>query len=223
VRVLYAAERQVDARLVKGLEELGHIVEVAASLEDGVELSAQGGWQAVFLDGVSLTPELAEQCRAAAGTALVIALAADDDAKARIALLRAGCDDVIAPPVAISEVAAKLDAMTRRALRAGLTEDEDAPMIELSRTARAALVDGRRIALSTREFAILEALMARFGEVTPLDEIVATAWAERDDPSPQSVRAQIARLRAKLEDGGRWRLLHAVRGHGYRLAPAPRG
>jgi two-component system OmpR family response regulator len=222
VRVLYAAERQVDARLVKGLEELGHIVEVATSLEDGLELSAHGGWQAVFLDGAGLTHELAERCRETAQAAFIIALAGADDAQRRIALLRAGCDDVIAPPIAISEVAAKLDAMTRRSLRAGPDIEKDAPTIELLRSERAVLVDGRRVVLSKREFAVLEALMARFGEVTPIELILATAWAEREDSSPQRLRAQIARLRLKLEAGGRWKLFHAVRGHGYRLAPEPR-
>jgi two-component system, OmpR family, response regulator len=222
MRVLYAAEREIDARLVKGLKELGHVVEVAVSLEDGVELATHGDWQAVFLDGADLTPELAERCRVTAKAAFIFAFVRADDAPGRIALLRAGCDDVFAPPIAISEVAAKLDAMTRRSLRAGPSAQSDVPMIELSRSERSAFVDGRRVALSKREFAVLEALMARFGEVTPAELILATAWSDREDPTPQRLRAQIARLRSKLEDGSPWRLLHAVRGHGYRLAPEPR-
>ena len=83
--------------------------------------------------------------------------------------------------------------------------------------ARAVLINGESVRLSHREYALAALLAGRPGEVISLQEILQSVWGDEEDPRPEAVHTYISRLRAKLERGRPWKLLHAVRGHGYRF------
>ncbi len=223
MRVLYVAEREADGRLVKGLRELGQIIEPVLGLGDGRQLAQDGDWQVVILDAGTIDGNTAADYRAAAPEALIIAITPTDDAQSRVEALRGGCDDVLVRPISLSEVSAKLEAMTRHRRRVRSVAADGPPAIELSAAERAVFVGHRRIGLSRREFAVLEVLVHRAGEVAPTSLILESAWGDGEESSVERLHAQVGRLRAKLEGDGPWKLIHVVRGHGYRLHPEARG
>jgi DNA-binding response OmpR family regulator len=132
-----------------------------------------------------------------------------------VAGLRSGADDYVVKPFGMAELQARIDAVMRRVarfaarparLRAGrLTVDPDARRTEL---------DGREIALTRKEFELLEALARRPGSTVTRDRLLAEVWHTTWLGSPHTVEVHIASLRAKLGEPG---LVQTVRGVGYRL------
>jgi DNA-binding response OmpR family regulator len=213
LRVLYCYERRLDERLVGALRELHHAVETAR-LGDGADLARLEPWQLIACDLILLRPEPAAALRAAAPRAWLIVLADQDDPAARIATLRAGADAVFGRPYAFREFSAKLDALARREASAPGTSPEQVSFA-LAPAEQAAILNGEHVRLAQREYALLALLAGRPGEVMAIGQILDVVWGDQADPDPQLVRTYVSRLRGKLERGRSWRLLHALRGHGY--------
>lgn len=208
MRVLYACAGDADRYLTRAIQELGHLVQVEAALEDGLAVAALGGWQVMVYDEAAPSAALARRFAAACPDASLLVFARRDEAAARIAVLRAGADAWFARPYQFTEVNAKLEALMRR--RAPGLE-----AFELAPAERGVRLGGELVRLSRRDYALLALLAGRPGQVTPMDAILEAVWGEEAEPRPELVRKSVSRLRAALERGRGWRLLHAVRGHGY--------
>lgn len=216
MRILYWPERGPDVRLAKALGELRHIVERAERFEDAVTLARTGEWETILCDLRAPAPERISALRKAAPRAWLVVLGGAELDQHRIAALRAGADAVFARPYEFRELSAKLDAMARRSVRAAPGEKADL-RFDLAPAERAVLINGEPVRLSHREYALTALLAGRPGEVVSLQEILQSVWAAEEDPRPEIVHTYVSRLRAKLERGRPWKLLHAVRGHGYRF------
>jgi two-component system copper resistance phosphate regulon response regulator CusR len=217
VRLLYVNADEPDGYLINALQELGHLIQVEAGLEDGVAVAGLGGWQAVVYDAPTPTADESARIARAAPEAWLILIARRDAPAARIGALRAGADAWFARPYQFTEISAKLDALTRRK---GAVQDPRA--FELLPAERAVRLGGERLQLSRREYGLLAFLAAREGEVVPVESILEGVWGDEAEPRVELVRNHVSRLRAILERGRGWKLLHAVRGHGYcfRIEPA---
>lgn len=220
MRILYCSDHRRDGRLLKAMRELRHITEIADDMDDGLAQANAGGWRVIMLDLASAHPAAVGAFRAAAADSLLVVITASDHSSDRIALLRAGADNVFSHPYEVREIGAQLNAFARRALRGGVAE-ADLPF-DLEQSGSAAILDGTRIELSGHEYAIMALLAERPGEVVDRHDILEAVWGAEPDLRPKVVDNCIARLRTKLERGRPWRLLHAVRGHGYmfRIDPA---
>ncbi len=216
MHVLYWSERRPDLRLIKALGELRHVVEPVEGFEDAVALAGMGAWDAILCDLRTPSPDQTAALRKASPEAWLIVIGGPELAEHRIAILRAGADSVFARPYEFRELSAMLNAMARRSVRAGPGVSA-ALRFDLAPGARAVLINGESVRLSHREYALAALLAGRPGEVISLQEILQSVWGDEEDPRPEAVHTYISRLRAKLERGRPWKLLHAVRGHGYRF------
>jgi len=205
-----AEERAFAAR---ALEACGHVVEEAASIEDAS--GARDRAVAIVLHAPA--SEIVGACRSAATLlpSLPLLLLSDAvDAKARVAALDAGADDVVALPIGADDLAVHVCALLRRGSRRPRLRWR---AIEIHRDERRATVAGERLALTDREYAILRALVERAGDTVSRAELRACI-DDGGSSRSNAIDVHVSNLRAKL--GVHAHLVETVRGGGYRLRGA---
>jgi DNA-binding response OmpR family regulator len=214
-------ERKVASFLRQGLEEEGHAVEVAG--DGAVALDLMQGDQAydlVVLD-VMLPKrdgfEVLRMLRAQKIRTPVLMLTARDGVADRVAGLDGGADDYLTKPFAFEEFLARVRALLRR----GATQGAPAlKLLDLNLDpARREVTRGRRrITLTAREYALLEYFLRNVGRVLTRPMIAQHVWGLDFDPESNIVDVYVGYLRRKIDGEGDRRLLHTLRGAGYRLA-----
>jgi DNA-binding response OmpR family regulator len=218
--LLVEDDPHLSRSLTRLLDADRHLVEVAATGRDGLDLAAIGGLEAVILD-VGLPDisgiEVARRLRATGSPLPILMLTARDAVSDRVAGLDAGADDYLTKPFAYDELAARLRALVRRRLSPGRSESLlRAGPIVLDEFRHAVTVDGRDVDLSQREFSLLECLLRHPDQVLSRDQLLDHAWPLGVAVTPNSVEAFVSFLRRKLgpEAGAR---IETIRGVGYRL------
>jgi two-component system response regulator MprA len=143
----------------------------------------------------------------------VLVLTARDTVDDRVAGLEAGADDYLVKPFALRELQARVRALLRRSQsRRDVLGYAD---LTLDATTRKVTRDGQEIALTRIEFGLLELLLRNAEQVLSYDVILERVWGYGEAPASNALTVFVGFLRRKLEDGGRSRLLHNVRGVGY--------
>jgi two-component system, OmpR family, response regulator len=220
VRVLVVEDKvKLAAALGRGMRKEGLSVDLAATGEEALWMAASSSYDAVVLDVMLPGIDGFETCRrlrAATVWAPILMLTARHDVDDRVRGLDSGADDYLTKPFSFRELLARLRALARRGARerpAVLAADG----LRLDPAARRAWRDGDELALSVKEFAILEALMRRPGEVLTRLELLECAWDSAYENRSNIVDAYIRRLRAKIDRPFGTQLLETVRGAGYRL------
>jgi DNA-binding response OmpR family regulator len=135
--------------------------------------------------------------------------------------LEAGADDYVSKPFRMQEVAARVRAQLRRSQRKDDAREAAIRVGELviDRDLRDAVLHGKAVRLSPREFEILELLATRDGRSASRETIIESIWGEQEDLSEKILAVYVRRLRLKIEENPEQpRYLHTVRGFGYRLA-----
>lgn len=222
--LLVEDDRRASEYLVKGLRELGHVVEQAFDGETGLRAAETGVYDVLVLD--RMLPkldglEIVRQLRAAGNTSPILILSALDEVDERVQGLRAGGDDYLAKPYHLEELAARLDALARRQSEAGPAGKLRVCDLELDSRARKVTRAGRKIDLTTREFQLLEFLMRHTGQVVTRTMILEGVWDYHFDPKTNVIDVHISRLRQAIDKGFERQLLHTVRGAGYTLTEDP--
>jgi len=218
VRLLVAED---DAALLsvleRGLRQGGYLVDSAASGDDALHMLEVGEYAAAVLDwrmpGLAGTEVIAAARRRGLGIPILM-LTARDTTEDRVRGLDSGADDYLVKPFDFEELLARLRALLRRGGTAA------APLLrvgglELDPATHEVRDGSREIALTPREYAILELLMRRAGAVVSRQSIAEHVWPDAD-ASWNAMEAHMARLRAKLGGDAGVAIL-AVRGTGYRL------
>jgi len=214
-------ERKVASFIRQGLEEEGHAVEVAA---DGAaaldQLAAAPGYDLVVLD-VMLPKrdgfEVLRTLRARKIRTPVLLLTAKDSVADKVAGLDLGADDYLTKPFAFEEFLARVRALLRRGAVAA------APVLKLADLSldpatREVSRGGRRITLTAREHALLEYFLRNVGRVLTRPMIAQHVWGLDFDPESNIVDVYVGYLRRKIDGAADRRLVHTVRGAGYKLA-----
>lgn len=164
-------------------------------------------------DGMEVCSEL----RAAGDRVPIIMVTARDTVGERIVGLESGADDYIVKPFSTSELVARVRSLLRR-IR---STPADGPMtfsdIAIDVATREATRGGDPIELTRREFDLLATLVEHAGTVLSRDRLLTDAWGYRNPVETNAVDVYVGYLRRKLEESGRPRLLHTVRGVGYVL------
>ncbi|KUL21668.1 two-component system response regulator [Actinoplanes awajinensis subsp. mycoplanecinus] len=211
-------EERLAAALRRGLQAEGFAVDVAHDGQDGLEMARHGGYDAMILD--VMLPRLSgyrvvRQLRAERQWLPVLMLSAKDGEYDQADGLDCGADDYLTKPFSYVVLLARLRALLRRGTQAR-------PVVlacgdvELDPAEKRVLVGGAEVTLTTREFALLEYLIRRPGEVVSKTELLDHVWDAALDTAPNAVEVYIGYLRRKI---GRDRL-ETVRGAGYRLVAA---
>jgi DNA-binding response OmpR family regulator len=211
--------------LVRLFAEDRHVVELAETGRDGLELAESGAiLDAIVLD-VGLPDidglEVARRIRARGSRTPIIILTARDGLPDRVAGLDAGADDYLTKPFAYEELAARLRALGRRAGAVARTEGArltNGP-IALDEARRLVTVEGRRVDLTPREFSLLECMLRHPGHALSREQLLDQAWPLGVAVTPNTVDAFVTFLRRKLGATGASRI-ETVRGIGYRMSEA---
>jgi len=221
MRILLA-EDDTDTRqfVERGLGELGHNVISAANGEDALHYSLTESVDVIILDrmmpvldGLSVLKRL----RAGGVTTPVLMLTAVGRIEDRVDGLEAGADDYLVKPFAFSELAARIQALGRRAAPASVTTRLSAGELEMELLGREVRRAGKVVQLQPREFRLLEELMRNAGEFVTRTMLLERVWNFHFDPQTKIVETHMSRLRAKLNEGGRADAIETVRGIGYRI------
>ena len=224
MRVLLVDDDERLAALVRrGLGESGHVVDCALTGTEGLRFAAERTYDAIVLD--VMMPEIdglavIRRLRASANPTPVLFLTARDEPEDTIAGLNAGADDYLRKPFVFGELEARLRSIARRT---SPRIDQFLAVGDLTfdlRTRRAKR-GNRDIELTAREGAFLEYFMRHPGLVMTRTMIEDALWTVDKANASNVVDVYIRRLRTKLEAAGEVRLLHTLRGSGYRLE-APR-
>lgn len=218
--LLIEDDERVAAYVVKGLGEAGHVAEHVADGRDGLYHVAGEAYDVVILDrmlpGVDgLT--ILHTMRAAGNRTPVIILSALGEVDERVRGLRAGSDDYLTKPFAMSELLARIDALGRRPTVAPSKSMLVVADLEIDLLSRTVARGGKRIPLSTLEFRLLEYMARHAGHVLTRTMILEAVWDYNFDPQTNIVDQHVSHLRQKIDKGFDPPLIETVRGAGYSL------
>jgi two-component system, OmpR family, response regulator len=220
VRVLVVEDEPAMAGVLsRGLTENGYAVDVAATGEHGVWLGCEYDYDVLLLDitlpGIDGLTAI-RRLRAAGRWAPVLLLTARDSVPDRVAGLDGGADDYLAKPFAFDELLARVRALTRRGLpdRPPVLVVGDLRLDPASRQVCRGAVE---VVLTAREYALLEALMRRAGQVLTRTQLIEAVWDASFDHDSNVVDVYLGYLRAKLDRPFGRASLQTVRGAGYRV------
>ena len=224
MKVLLVEDNERVAQFVrKGLQEAGHTVDHAANGRDGLFMATTEAYDVMILD--RMLPGgidglgIIEALRKTGNRTPILILSALAEVDDRIKGLRAGGDDYLTKPFAFGELAARLDALVRRAHGQPETETSlavgDLKMDLLSRRVSRS---GEPIQLQPREFKLLEYLMRHADQVVTRTMLFENVWDYHFDPQTNVIDVHISRLRQKIDSDGKKPLLKTIRGTGYMLS-----
>lgn len=214
-------ERKISAYVKRGLEEQGYAVDTAFTGREALDWAEAVNFDLIVLDlllpeldGVSVCRELRQR----SVRVPILMLTARDTIDDRVAGLDAGADDYLAKPFAFKELLARLRALTRRtadAPKSPLLQFADLTMDTLTRRVKRG---DTPIELTAKEYAVLECLLREPERVFSRTHIAEHVWNYDVYNQSNVVDVYIRNLRRKIDDDFDVKLIHTVRGAGYRLS-----
>ena len=217
--LLVEDDSKIAAAVKRGLEAEGFSVEVAADGDEGLWRATEGVYDLILLD--LLLPrrngyQVCAQLRAAGDWTPILMLTAKEGDLDEAEGLDTGADDFLTKPFSFAVLVARIRALLRRT-----ADRTPVPVtvgdLRIEPRARRAFRGAAEVALTAREFSVLEFLVRRAGQVVPKDEILAGVWADDFAGDPNIVEVYVRRLRRKLDEPFDRHSIETVRGAGYRL------
>ena len=206
--------------LRQGLTEAGFNVELVADGTTGQQLALSGEYGLLILDVMLPGRDGWQILQAVRGAGLdvpVLFLTARDAVQDRVHGLELGADDYLVKPFAFSELLARVRSLLRRGSTAPQETCLQLADLRLDLIRRRVERNGQRLDLTAKEFALLEMLLRRQGEVLPKSLIASQVWDMNFDSDTNVIEVAIRRLRLKIDDSYERKLIHTVRGMGYVL------
>ncbi|MBS1190165.1 MAG: two component heavy metal response transcriptional regulator, winged helix family [Rhodocyclaceae bacterium] len=206
--------------LKQGLSEAGFVVDRLRDGIDGLHYALSDAYDLAILD-VMLPGmdgwQVLQAIRRAGKDMPVLFLTARDQVEDRVKGLELGADDYLVKPFAFAELLARVRTLLRRGGKSKEADTLRAADLELDLLRRRVTRAGRRIDLTAKEFALLELLLRRQGEVLPRSLIASQVWDMNFDSDTNVIEVAVRRLRAKVDEGFEPKLIRTVRGMGYVL------
>ncbi|WP_313953418.1 heavy metal response regulator transcription factor [Accumulibacter sp.] len=205
--------------LRKGLVEAGFVADLARDGLDGLHLALNGDYDLIVLDVMLPSMDgwdVLQTVRQSGLTTPVIFLTARDRVEDKVRGLELGADDYLVKPFAFSEFLARV----RTLLRRGKSQDPQtlrAADLEMDLLRRRVSRANVRVDLTAKEFALLELLLRRQGQVLPRSLIASQVWDMNFDSDTNVIDVAVRRLRAKVDEPFDPKLIRTVRGMGYVL------
>ena len=211
-------DQELADGLVRSLEQSSYAVDCYPTADLAFAAASVQSYDVIVLDlglpdgdGIDLLKRL----RDCGVRAPIIIVTARDQLGDRIRGLDAGADDYVVKPIALSELEARIRAQLRRQQVEPFTLRFAA--IGLDATHRQAMVDGKMLECTAKEYAILEVLVRAQGRIVAKERIFDGIYDAESDTSPAAVEVHISRLRRKLTAANSNVMIRALRGLGYRL------
>ncbi|HMA52632.1 MAG TPA: response regulator transcription factor [Magnetospirillaceae bacterium] len=222
MKILLVEDNERVAQFVlNGLKEGGHAVDHADNGRDGLFMATTEPYDAMILD--RLLPggidglAIIEALRRTGSKVPILILSALAEVDDKIRGLRAGGDDYLTKPFAFGELAARLEALVRRAQGSDAETSLAIADLRMDLLARKVTRAGKTIHLQPREFALLEFLLRHAGQVVTRTMLLENVWNYHFDPQTNVIDVIVSKLRQKIDAQFHPPLLHTVRGVGYRL------
>ena len=217
--LLVEDEPSAASMLAKGLREEAYAVDIAADGETALSQAVVNDYDLIVLDVVLPGIDGFKVCRELRANGLtvpVLMLTARDAVEDRVEGLDSGADDYQPKPFDFDELLARVRALLRRkpALYPEVITVGDLAVRTRTRQVTRA---GQNIDLTAKEYALLEYLVRRAGEVVSRADISEHVWDETYDPFSKVIEVFIQRLRRKVDEGHVLKLIHTRRGEGYAL------
>lgn len=220
MRILIAEDEPKTGNYLKqGLSEAGFVVDIVRDGVDAVHYALSHDYALIILDVMLPGKDgwsVLRAIRDAHRDVPVLFLTAKDQVEDRVKGLELGADDYLVKPFAFSELLARI----RTVLRRGPSKEPDVLRVaglECDLVRRRVTRAGQRIDLTAKEFALLELLLRRQGEVLSRSLIASHVWDMNFDSDTNIIDVAVRRLRAKIDDGFEHKLIRTVRGMGYVL------
>lgn len=213
-------DRRLARAVTAGLGDEGYTVRAADTADQGLKLVKEWNPDVVLLDLMlpdNDGPELFKAFRDQTDAALV-GISARSSVSDRIAGLKQGADDYVAKPFALDELMARVEAVIRRHRGNGGSRLVVGD-VSLDLSEGLAQRAGRPLGLTGIEFRLLAALMRNRGRLVTYAQLAEAVWSQAGGPESNSLEVHLSRIRQKLEAGGEPRVVHTVRGIGYRFSP----
>ena len=212
-------ERPAAAVLAKGLREQSFAVDTALDGAEALELIATNDYDLLLLDVMLPGMNGLEVCRRVRAQNIavpILMLTARGEPDQRVQGLDVGADDYLPKPYHFPELLARVRALLRRgpALTSSVLVIDD---LLIDTRARHVERAGKPIQLTAKEYALLDYLARRQGDVVGRADIAEHVWDDSFDPMSNLIEVYIQRLRRKIDDGFRSKLIHTRRGAGYTL------
>jgi two-component system, OmpR family, response regulator len=224
VRVLVVEDEPKLARLITtGLREEGWAADQTASGAEALWFASEHEYDAILLDLSLVDGDGTDVCRALRAQGCwspIVVVTARDGLSDRVTLLDLGADDYVTKPFAFAELLARLRAVSRRG-RAPRPSDLVAGSLRLEPATRRVTRDGTELALTAKEFALLEYLLRHPDRVLTRAELVEHVWDFAFAGDPRNVDVYVRYLRRKIDEPFGTDTIETVRGAGYRLRAAP--
>ncbi|MGC5325726.1 response regulator transcription factor [Brevibacillus sp. SYSU BS000544] len=209
--------------LSKGLREEGYQVDVAQDGEEALLFTKDREYEVIILDRklprVSGDKVLAT-IRSNGCSVPILLLTALDSIDDRVAGLTKGADDYVCKPFAFEELLARIQTLRRRKNTAYYSSILEWDELQLDTSTHQVLYKGSTVDLTTRELRILEVFLRKPEQIIPRERLAEQVWDEPWDVQPNTIEAHVKNLRKKLESVMNKRVIHTVRGAGYRLVNA---
>ncbi|MEB0042658.1 MULTISPECIES: heavy metal response regulator transcription factor [unclassified Pseudomonas] len=211
--------------LQQGLTEAGFTVDRFTDGVDALQHALSEAYDLLILD--VMMPgmdgwELLQKVRRSGKEVPVLFLTARDSIEDRVKGLELGADDYLIKPFAFSELLARVRTLLRRGNSTPAQTHIKMADLEVDLLKRRAIRGGTRIDLTAKEFALLELLLRRRGEVLSKSLIASQVWDMNFDSDTNVIEVAVRRLRAKIDDDFDVKLIQTVRGMGYMLdSPDP--
>ena len=213
-------EKKTGDYLKQGLTEAGFQVSLARNGLDGHHLAMTEVFDVIILD--VMLPDVSglrilQSLREANNQTAVLFLSARDSVDDRVKGLELGADDYLIKPFAFAEVLARVRTLIRRGGTPKVESTLKIADLEMDILKHKVKRAGKNILLSNKEFSLLELMVRREGEVLPRSLIASQVWDMNFDSDTNVIDVAIRRLRGKVDDVFDVKLIHTVRGMGYKL------
>ena len=219
--LLVEDEHKISAYVKRGLEESGYAVDAVFTGREALEWVESVNYDLIvldimlpFIDGLTVCREM----RRRGDRTPVLMLTARDDVDDRVNGLDAGADDYLVKPFAMKELLARLRALTRRSGDRPKSPVLSFGDLKLDTRTHQVKRNGRLISLANKEFSVLECLLREPERVLTRTQIAEHVWNYDTFNQSNVVDVYIRNLRRKVDDPFEEKLIHTVRGVGYRLA-----
>jgi len=217
--LLIEDERKVADFVARGLRAERYAVDVAGDGTQGWEMASGVDYDLIILDlmlpGLNGT-ELLRRLRRKGGKVAVLVLTARDATRDKVENFEAGADDYLTKPFAFAELLVRIKALLRRP-PAGRNHVLRVGDLEIDRLTQQVRRAGKRIELTSKEYALLEYLSAHPGRVLSRTMIIEHVWDQSFEGLTNIVDVYVRHLRSKVDDPFPTKLIHTVRGAGYSL------